>query len=106
MNSTAQDDAIFSALGSAVRREILSYLRDGELPAGEIAARFDIAAPTISRHLGVLKNAGLVVMRRDQNRILYTAAWDRIETTLMDFTGVVGVRRWKLRKQPGRKDVP
>ena len=40
---------VFKALASRVRREILFHLKDGELAAGEIASRFDVAAPTISR---------------------------------------------------------
>ncbi|CAM5625241.1 hypothetical protein SCALM49S_00949 [Streptomyces californicus] len=55
----------------SLRRQILEDLRGGELAAGEIASRFPISAPSISRHLGVLKGAGLVTERRDANRILY-----------------------------------
>lgn len=83
-------EGVFRALASRVRREILFHLRDGELAAGEIASRFEIAAPTVSRHLGVLKNAGLVGERREGNRILYQAAQDRIAGTLLGFVGTVG----------------
>jgi len=51
---------ILRALGSEVRREILALIWDRELPAGEIAAVFDVSAPTISQHLTVLREAGLV----------------------------------------------
>jgi DNA-binding transcriptional ArsR family regulator/uncharacterized protein YndB with AHSA1/START domain len=53
---------IIGALTSPVRREILALVWDRELPAGEIAAEFDVSKPTISQHLAVLKDAGLVTM--------------------------------------------
>ncbi len=50
------------ALTSPVRREILRLIWDQELPAGEIAAAFELTKPTISQHLGVLRRSGLVTM--------------------------------------------
>ena len=50
---------------------MLEELKNGELAAGEIGARFAISAPSISRHLAILKAAELVTERRDGNRILY-----------------------------------
>jgi DNA-binding transcriptional ArsR family regulator len=51
---------VLAALGSPVRRDILALVWDRELPAGEIAAAFDLTKPTISQHLAVLREAGLV----------------------------------------------
>jgi DNA-binding transcriptional ArsR family regulator len=51
---------VMAALGSPVRRDILALVWDRELPAGEIAAAFDLTKPTISQHLAVLRDAGLV----------------------------------------------
>jgi DNA-binding transcriptional ArsR family regulator len=51
---------ILAALGSPIRREILALIWDGDRPAGEIAAAFHVSAPTISQHLNVLREAGLV----------------------------------------------
>lgn len=48
------------AIADPVRREILLMLRASRLPAGEIAARFDISRPAVSRHLRVLRESGLV----------------------------------------------
>lgn len=53
------------------RREILSLIRDGEMAAGEIAARFDVTFGAISQHLAVLRNAGFVTVRKVGNRRLY-----------------------------------
>ena len=68
----ADDAGVFRALADPTRRQILSDLRGGELSAGEIAARFPISGPSISRHLSILRAAGLVTERRDANRILYS----------------------------------
>src|ERR1700732_4401115 len=51
---------VIGALSSPVRREILALIWDREVPAGEIAAAFSLTKPTISQHLAVLRDAGLV----------------------------------------------
>ena len=61
------------ALAGPRRREILELVRDRELSAGQIAARFEVTRPAISQHLSVLKSAGLLVERRDGTRRLYRA---------------------------------
>ncbi|MET7484561.1 metalloregulator ArsR/SmtB family transcription factor [Streptomyces sp. NPDC005538] len=86
----AQDEAsAFRALADPTRRQILEELRGGELAAGQIAGRFPISAPSVSRHLGVLKEAGLVTERREGNRILYTLAEDRLATSIGRFLSAV-----------------
>ena len=50
----------FKALSDPTRREILQLLKDKPLTAGEIAAQFDTSAATISHHLSILRDAGLV----------------------------------------------
>lgn len=66
-------DAI-EAIAEPRRREILRLVRHAELPAGAIAAHFgDVSRPAISQHLRVLREAGLVVERRDGTRRLYRA---------------------------------
>lgn len=54
------------------RRRILELVRDDELAAGEIAARFEVTFGAISQHLGVLRDAGFVSVRKDGNRRLYS----------------------------------
>jgi DNA-binding transcriptional ArsR family regulator len=66
-------DTVLDALAEPRRREILALVRDRELPAGQIAARFDVTRPAISQHLRVLRSAGLLVERRDGSRRLYRA---------------------------------
>jgi DNA-binding transcriptional ArsR family regulator len=55
------------------RREILRLVWDGERSASEIAARFDLTFGAVSQHLGVLRRAGFVVVRRDGTRRFYQA---------------------------------
>jgi len=57
-------DATMRALKSRTRREILAQIWDRDLAAGQIAAAFTLTAATISEHLGVLREAGLVEMTR------------------------------------------
>ncbi|MCL6596378.1 MAG: autorepressor SdpR family transcription factor [Firmicutes bacterium] len=65
------NDRVFRALADPTRRQILELLRAGPLPAGKIAVHFPASQPTISRHLQVLKQAGLVRDERRGQYILY-----------------------------------
>lgn len=60
------------ALADPTRREILRLLGEGDRAAGEIPAAFDISAPSVSHHLSVLKQAGLVTSRREGQSIIYS----------------------------------
>jgi DNA-binding transcriptional ArsR family regulator len=98
-----RDDAgVFRALADPTRRQILQDLRDGELAAGEIAARFTISAPSISRHLSVLKAAGLVTERRAANRILYSLVADRLAVCVGNFLSTVCPEQIVLRQRRHR----
>ena len=64
------------ALCDPTRREILKMLKKGGKTAGEIAERFDISPPAISRHLAVLRNAELVEAKREGKFIYYESNLD------------------------------
>jgi DNA-binding transcriptional ArsR family regulator len=66
-------DAALRAIAEPRRREILRLVLDQERTAGAIAAHFDVTRPAISQHLTVLRDAGLVVERRDGARRWYRA---------------------------------
>lgn len=83
------ETGVFRALADPTRRQILEDLRGGELTAGEIAARFPISGPSISRHLGVLRSAGLVRERRAANRIYYALVEDRLALCVGRFLSAV-----------------
>jgi DNA-binding transcriptional ArsR family regulator len=65
------DDRVFEALADPTRRRIIELLAGGELTAGEIAGRFPVSRPAISRHLRVLREARLVRYREDAQRRRY-----------------------------------
>jgi DNA-binding transcriptional ArsR family regulator len=62
-----------AAISDPIRRRVLELVRDRELPAGELAAEFDVSRPAVSRHLRVLREAGLVHERREGRQRLYRA---------------------------------
>jgi DNA-binding transcriptional ArsR family regulator len=98
----ADDASVFKALADPTRRQILTDLRDGELSAGEISSRFAISGPSISRHLGVLRAAGLVTERRDANRILYALVPDRLAVCVGSFLSAVCPDQIVLRHRRSR----
>jgi DNA-binding transcriptional ArsR family regulator len=78
-------DRIFEALASRPRREMLAYLSAQELTAGEIAGRFAMSAPAVSRHLSVLESAGLVSSERRGQFVYYRLISDNLVNTLTGF---------------------
>ena len=61
----SRQDAVFRAIADPTRREILKLLRHGRLTVGEIAANFHTSRPAISKHLRLLRTAGIVVSHKD-----------------------------------------
>jgi ArsR family transcriptional regulator, arsenate/arsenite/antimonite-responsive transcriptional repressor len=64
-------ESSFRALADKTRREILRLLRDGPRTSGEVADHFSSSWPTISRHLALLRDAGLVLTERRGQEIYY-----------------------------------
>ena len=78
------------ALSDPIRRRILDMLKDKQLNAGEIAAGFDLTDATISHHLSVLKNAGLIDSTRHGTFIIYslnTSVFEDIMNWMMNLKG-------------------
>lgn len=71
MRTTADLDSVFRALGDPTRRAILRLLAKGERSTGLIAGDFTLSRPTVSKHLGVLHEAGLVARRQVGRNQLY-----------------------------------
>jgi DNA-binding transcriptional ArsR family regulator/uncharacterized protein YndB with AHSA1/START domain len=82
---------VLTALGSPIRREILALIWDRELPAGEIAAAFEVTAPTVSQHLTVLRDAGLVTMTAQANFRRYRARPDALRNL---HAALAGSTKW------------
>jgi ArsR family transcriptional regulator, repressor of sdpIR and other operons len=92
------NNEVFKALSDPTRREILRLLAGGEKSAGELAEKFDMTKPSMSHHFSVLKEADLIISRREGQQIFYS-----VNTTV-----VQDVLRWlfeffgspKLGKKP------
>jgi DNA-binding transcriptional ArsR family regulator len=81
--------AAFKALSDPTRREILKLLRNGPKTSGEIADRFPSAWATVSRHLSVLRDAGLILSERNGQQIVYelnTTVFDEVVNHLIEWT--------------------
>lgn len=78
-------DKTFEALASRPRRQILAYLSATELTTSDLAERFGMSAPTISRHLSVLEGAGLVERERRGQHVFYRLCGDNLVNTLTGF---------------------
>lgn len=81
--------AAFKALSDPTRREILKLLRNGPRTSGEIAEKFPSAWATISRHLAVLRDAGLILSERNGQQIVYelnTTVFDDVVNHLLEWT--------------------
>jgi ArsR family transcriptional regulator len=86
-------NTIFKALNDATRREIIELLKKGDLTAGEIADHFQITKPSISHHLDLLKQAGLVEAVKQGQFIYYS-----LNTTVID-----DLIQWVLQLKNKRK---
>ena len=80
------------ALADPTRREILNLLKNGKLPAGEIAEHFDITPAAISRHLSVLKDADLIIDTREGKFIFYELNATVLEEILLWISDLKGER--------------
>jgi len=78
-------DKIFEALASAPRRQILAYLSEAELSTTELAERFSMSTPAVSRHLSVLENAGLVSSERRGQFVLYKLVRESLVNSLTGY---------------------
>jgi DNA-binding transcriptional ArsR family regulator len=90
---------VFDALAHPVRRKILKLLREGAMSAGDLAAEFDLAKPTLSGHFAVLKAADLITSERKGTTILYRLNMSVLEeaaAAMMDLAGVRNTKEPKL----------
>lgn len=78
-------EKIFGALASTARRRILAYLSATDLTAGEIAERFSMSKPAISKHLQILENAGLVHSEKLGQFVRYSLVRESLTNTLNGF---------------------
>ena len=95
-------EKVFEALASTARRKILAYLSGGELTAGEIASRFAMTKPAISKHLSILENAGLIRGEKRGQFIHYALVGDNLVNTLNGFVQEVCPVSRPLKRESAR----
>jgi DNA-binding transcriptional ArsR family regulator len=78
-------DKVFEALASGPRRQILAYLAEAELSTSQLADRFAMSAPAISRHLSLLENAELVTSERQGQFVMYRLNRDNLVNNLTGY---------------------
>ncbi|MBV9836671.1 MAG: winged helix-turn-helix transcriptional regulator [Solirubrobacterales bacterium] len=83
----------YRALGDPTRRGILRLLREGEMPAGGLAAHFEISWPSVSRHLKVLEAAGLVSSERRGGNIIYSLQTSVLEDIAAEVADMARIGR-------------
>jgi DNA-binding transcriptional ArsR family regulator len=93
-------DRIFDALASAPRRRILAFLSQTAMTTSELAGRFPMSAPAVSRHLSILETAGLVGSERQGQRVLYRLKRDTLLNALARLASEVD---GPLRREPPRE---
>lgn len=96
-------EKVFQALSSSVRRKILAYLSSASMTAGEIAERFEISKPSLSKHLSVLENAGLIEGEKKGQYIHYHIVQDNLVNTLNGFVQEVCPVSRPLKKESQAK---
>ena len=84
---------VYRALSDPTRRRILELLRSRDMTAGEIAARFDLAKPTLSGHFSVLREAGLIQGDRAGTTITYRLNVSVLEEALWALMASFKIRR-------------
>jgi ArsR family transcriptional regulator len=95
-------EKIFEALASTPRRKILAYLSEVDLTAGEIAARFDISKPAISKHLQILENANLIRGEKRGQFVHYSLVRESLANTLNGFVQKICPVSVPLKKESAR----
>ncbi len=86
-------NSVFKALNDPTRREILQLLQERDMTAGEIVEKFSITGPSISHHLDLLKQAKLVIAKKEGQFIYYS-----LNTTVVD-----EIMKWFLQFKSKKK---
>jgi DNA-binding transcriptional ArsR family regulator len=89
INMSVNHEGVFEALASLPRRQMLSFLSQTALSTAELAERFGLSRPAISRHLSVLQRAGLIAGERQGQRVLYRLRRDALLEALARFASEV-----------------
>ena len=80
---------LFKALSDPSRRKIIQLLKEGDLTAGEIADHFNMAKPSISHHLNLLKQANLVLSQKQGQNVIYSLNTTTLQDALSFFFDLI-----------------
>lgn len=83
---------VWNAMADPTRREILTMLQSGEMTAGEIADRFEISNATVSHHLKILREAGLITSEKEKQTITYKLNTTVFQDFLKGIAAVFGMK--------------
>ena len=97
--------AVFNALSDPTRRRILELLRQHQMSAGEIAAHFDLAKPTLSGHFAVLKAADLVDTEKSGTTIIYRLNLSVLEAALLSLIDTFQIGKEAADPSPKEKSA-
>lgn len=92
------NDDFFQALSNPHRREIIRMLRWKNMTAGEIVEQFDIAQPSVSRHLDVLKKAEIVTAERRGNQVIYSLNLSAVQEMMVYISELFDLQYQKKEK--------
>ena len=111
MKPVRPPNAVFRALADQTRRDILDLLRSGPRTSGQIADDFHSSWPTISRHLAILREAGLVIAERQGQEVFYelnTSVFQDVIRHLMELVKPVAratAPKTTRRRRPGQQEA-
>jgi DNA-binding transcriptional ArsR family regulator len=92
--------SVFKALSDPTRRQVLAYLRERPMSAGELSDKFDVSKPTMSAHFNVLREAGLIDPSKHGKSIIYSLRMSVLEEALMGLAKAVGLDMAKGEASP------
>ncbi|WP_199912308.1 MULTISPECIES: autorepressor SdpR family transcription factor [unclassified Lysinibacillus] len=83
---------IFKAIADPIRREILNLLKESDLTVNEIVEKFNISQPSISNHLTILRNAGLITSEKSGRHIYYSLNTTVLEESFKWFLSLINTK--------------
>lgn len=83
---------IYKAIADPIRREILNLLKESDLTVNEIVEKFNISQPSISNHLTILRNAGLITSEKSGRHIYYSLNTTVLEESFKWFLSLINTK--------------
>ena len=90
---------LFKAFGDRSRLKIIAFLANNELTVNEIVKKVGLSQPTVSRHLGILKDANLVIDRRDKQRIYYSLNKESVQACCIGFCDCIEAQEVTIKSE-------